>query len=220
MLHAGRGISLFPAYRTRFQRDLSTAEQHFQQDFAAWQEAEQSRNARVEELRQKHQEALSRHWQEVEERHRDIEEEKDVLSQLDSRPNLMDMTPAEFEALVANLFSKMGLGTKLTRTNRDGGVDAVAFDTRPILGGKVVIQAKRYSHTVGVSAVRDLYGTMMNEGANKGILVTTSSYGPDAYDFCKDKPVELMDGSGLLYHLQQVGYEARIIFPEDKAAAN
>jgi len=142
-------------------------------------------------------------------------DEKDVLSELDARPNLMDLTPAEFEALVGNLFTRMGLETKLTRTSRDGGVDAVAFDVRPILGGKVVIQAKRWSHTVGVSAVRDLYGTMMNEGANKGILVSTSSYGPDAYDFCKDKPIELIDGSGLLYHLDQVGVKARIIFPTD-----
>src|SRR5208283_3780959 len=146
--------------------------------------------------------------------------ENDVLSALDARPNLMDLTPAGFEALVGNLFTRMGLETKLTRTNRDGGVDAIAYDIRPILGGKVVIQAKRWSHTVGVSAVRDLYGTMMNEGANKGILVTTSSYGPDAYDFCKDKPVELIDGSGLLYHLEQVGVHARIIFPTDQATAN
>jgi restriction system protein len=35
---------------------------------------------------------------------------------------------------------------------------------------------------------------MMNEGANKGILVCTSSYGPDAYGFAKDKPIELIDG--------------------------
>jgi restriction endonuclease Mrr len=53
----------------------------------------------------------------------------------------------------------------------------VAFDKRPVLGGKVVVQDKRYRHTVGVSAVRDLFGTMMNEAANKGILVTTSGYG-------------------------------------------
>src|SRR3974377_1355590 len=132
----------------------------------------------------------------------------------------MDLTPAECEALVGNLFTRMGLETKLTRTSRDGGVDAVAFDTRPILGGKVVIQAKRYRHTAGGSAVRDLYGTMINEGANKGILVTTSSYGPDAYDFCKDKPIELMGGSGLLFHLEQVGVKARIIFPADSAQAS
>lgn len=138
-------------------------------------------------------------------------EQGDALSGLEARPNLMDMTPAAFEVLVSNLFSKMGLDTKLTRSSRDGGVDAVAFDTRPVLGGKVVIQAKRYRDTVGVSAVRDLYGTMLNEGANKGILVCTSGYGPDAYNFSKDKPIELIDGGGLLYLLREhAGTTARI----------
>lgn len=138
-------------------------------------------------------------------------EQGDALSGLESRPNLMDLTPSEFEVLVSNLFTKMGLDTKLTRASRDGGVDAVAFDARPVLGGKVVIQAKRYRDTVGVSAVRDLYGTMLNEGASKGILVCTSGYGPDAYNFSKDKPLELIDGGGLLYLLREhAGTNARI----------
>lgn len=138
-------------------------------------------------------------------------EQGDALSGLEARPNLMDLTPSAFELLVSNLFTKMGLDTKLTRSSRDGGVDAVAFDTRPVLGGKVVIQAKRYRDTVGVSAVRDLYGTMLNEGANKGILVCTSGYGPDAFNFSKDKPIELIDGGGLLYLLREhAGTEARI----------
>ncbi|MDC6167534.1 restriction endonuclease [Paucibacter sp. XJ19-41] len=138
-------------------------------------------------------------------------EQGDALSGLESRPNLMDLTPSEFEILVSNLFGKMGLETKLTRSSRDGGVDAVAFDTRPVLGGKVVIQAKRYRDTVGVSAVRDLYGTMLNEGASKGILVCTSGYGVDAYNFSKDKPLELIDGGGLLYLLREhAGTHARI----------
>lgn len=142
-------------------------------------------------------------------------EQGDILSDLESRPNLMELNPSEFEALVSNLFNKMGLETKLTRASRDGGVDAVAYDTRPILGGKVVIQAKRYKNTVGVSAVRDLYGTMLNEGASKGIIVTTSSYGSDAYEFSKDKPLELIDGGGLLYLLEQVGIKAQIIMPDE-----
>ena len=136
----------------------------------------------------------------------------DALSGLESRPNLMELSPTDFEVLVANLFGKMGLETKLTRSSRDGGVDAIAFDARPVLGGKVVIQAKRYHGTVGVSAVRDLYGTMMNEGANKGILVTTSRYGSDAYTFASDKPIELIDGSALLYLLREhAGIDARIV---------
>ena len=142
-------------------------------------------------------------------------EQSDILTDLESRPNLMELNPFEFENLVSNLFGKMGLEVKQTRSSKDQGVDAVAYDTRPILGGKVVIQAKRYKNVVGVSAVRDLYGTMMNEGANKGILVATSHYGPDAYDFCKDKPIELIDGGGLLYLLDQNGVKARIVYPEE-----
>ena len=36
----------------------------------------------------------------------------DVLSGLDSRPNLMDLTPNEFEGLITNLFAEMGLDTR------------------------------------------------------------------------------------------------------------
>lgn len=140
----------------------------------------------------------------------------DVISELESRPNLMELTPREFEDLIGNLFTKMGLETKQTQLSQDGGVDVVAFDKRPILGGKVVIQAKRYRHTVGVAAVRDLYGTMMNEGANKGILVTTSGYGSAAFNFVKDKPIELIDGGGLLYLLENhADTRARIVMPEE-----
>lgn len=143
-------------------------------------------------------------------------EETDVLSELDQRPNLMDLTPTEFEGLIQNLFSRMGLDTKQTRPSRDGGVDCVAFDPRPIFGGKVVIQAKRYRHTVDVSSVRDLYGTVQNEGASKGILVATSQYGRASYEFASGKPLELIDGGNLLYLLaEHADMEARIIMPEE-----
>ncbi|WP_158229230.1 restriction endonuclease [Collimonas sp. PA-H2] len=143
-------------------------------------------------------------------------QESDVLSTLDYRSNLMDLTPGDFESLITNLFQKMGLDTKMTQASRDGGVDCVAFDPRPIFGGKVVIQAKRYKNTVGVSAVRDLYGTMQNEGASKGILVTTSGYGKAAFDFANGKPLELLDGGNLLYLLKEhSGLDAKIVMPDE-----
>lgn len=73
-----------------------------------------------------------------------------------------------------------------------------------------------YKNTVGVSAVRDLFGTMQNEGAAKGILVTTSGYGKASFDFAENKPLELLSGSNLLYLLaEHSGIEAKIEVPED-----
>ena len=140
----------------------------------------------------------------------------DILGQLDQRPNLAVLTPPEFEGLITNLFEKMGLETRLTQASRDGGVDCVAWDMRPVIGGKVIVQAKRYKHTVGVSAVRDLYGTVVNEGAAKGILVSTSGYGTASFQFAEKKPLQLIAGGELLYLLEQhTGVKAKIEFPEE-----
>jgi restriction system protein len=144
----------------------------------------------------------------------------DVANQLDSATNIAAMDWEEFEHLIRELFQKEfetnGGEVKVTQASRDGGVDAIAFDPDPIRGGRIVIQAKRYTNTVGVSAVRDLYGTVVNEGATKGILVSTADYGPDAYDFAKDKNLTLLSGSNLLYLLEKHGYHAKIDLREAK----
>ena len=56
----------------------------------------------------------------------------------------------------------------------------------------------------------------MNEGATKGILVTTSNYGSDAYSFAQGKPITLMNGANLLYLLEKHGYKAKIDLNEAK----
>lgn len=143
-----------------------------------------------------------------------------VVDTLDESENLAAMDWEDFENLIRELFEKEFSQTdgevKVTQASRDGGVDAVAFDPDPIRGGKIVIQAKRYTNVVGVSAVRDLYGTVMNEGANKGILITTSDYGPDAYEFIKGKPLTLLTGNNLLHLLEKHGYKAKIDLQEAK----
>ncbi len=140
--------------------------------------------------------------------------EVDVLSGIDSRTNLLNVTPSDFEHLISNLFAQMGYKTGTTRITRDEGVDVIAFDERPIVGGKIIIQAKRYKNTVGVESVRALYGVMQDEGATKGILVTTSSFGTASREFAKNKPVELIDGNHLLHLLEKhAGIRAKIEMP-------
>ncbi len=134
--------------------------------------------------------------------------------------NLAAMHWEDFEHLVRELFemefAKNGGEVRVTQASRDGGVDAIIFDPDPLRGGKIVIQAKRYTNTVSVSAVRDLYGTVINEGANTGILITTSDYGHDSYEFAKDKPLKLLNGGHLLSLLHKNGRSAHINIVEAK----
>ncbi len=142
----------------------------------------------------------------------------DVLYRVDDTTNIAAIDWEDFEHLIRELFEKefaqSGGEVKITQASRDRGVDAIAFDPDPIRGGKIVIQAKRYTNTVGVSAVRDLYGTVLNEGATKGILVSTSDYGPDAHEFAKGKPLTLLSGANLLHLLSKHGYKAKIDLQE------
>ena len=138
-------------------------------------------------------------------------ESKEILDNMGTENNLAEMPWEDFEHLVrevfAKEFSKDGAEVNVTQSSRDGGVDAIAFDPDPIRGGKFVIQAKRYNNVVPISAVRDLYGTMINEGATKGILVTTSYFGTDSQNFVKDKPLTLIDGQNLIYMMKKYGYD-------------
>ena len=147
-------------------------------------------------------------------------EGQEVVGNLDSSVNLAAMDWEEFEHLIRELFEEefasSGGEVKVTQASSDGGVDAIAFDPDPIRGGKIVIQAKRYTNVVGVTAVRDLYGTVISEGAIKGILITTSHYGKDSYEFKKGKPLELLNGQHLLSLLEKHGHKARINIAEAK----
>ncbi|MFF9630283.1 MULTISPECIES: restriction endonuclease [Streptomyces] len=125
-------------------------------------------------------------------------------------PDLFAMDPLAFEALVAELFRAMGMQAVTTQRSGDGGVDVDALDPAPIRGGKIVVQVKRYRGTVPPTAVRDLYGTVQDVGANKGVLVTTSRFGPGSHTFANGKPLELVSGAELVDLLHRHGLSGRL----------
>ncbi|MBP5939640.1 restriction endonuclease [Streptomyces sp. LBUM 1476] len=128
----------------------------------------------------------------------------------DDEPDLYAMDPLAFEELVAELFRAMGMEAVTTQRSGDGGVDVDATDPTPVRGGTIVVQVKRYRNTVSPTAVRDLYGTVLDRGANKGVLVTTSSFGPGSRDFATGKPLELISGPELVDLLHQHGLRGRL----------
>lgn len=147
-------------------------------------------------------------------------EERAIMSDFNDSVNVAAIDWEDFEHLVREVFEREYVTeeaeVKVTQSSRDKGVDAIIYDHDPIKGGKIIIQAKRYTNPVNIESVRALYGVMQDEGAMKGIMVTTSDYGPDAYDFVKNKPITLLTGNHLLSMLEKYGHKVKIDLQEAK----
>ena len=100
----------------------------------------------------------------------------------------------DFEREVLSVIEGMGFAAELTTRTADGGIDIVARSEQPLFKGKYIIQCKKWTKPVGEPVIRDLFGVMTAERANKGILITTSRFTAAAIEFAKDKPLELIAG--------------------------
>lgn len=112
------------------------------------------------------------------------------------------VSPADFERLVVRLLEKMGYGEGQTvGGSGDGGIDGVI--NQDALGlEKVYIQAKRWQSQVGEPEIRNFSGSLDGEGANKGVFITSSSFGPRASGAARrisagNKFIRLIDGEEL-----------------------
>jgi len=111
----------------------------------------------------------------------------------------------DFERQVHALLKKMGFEAEITKASGDGGIDIIAHSKEHITGGKYIIQCKDWSNPVGEPPVRDLYGVVAAEKANKGILITTSTFTSPAIKFAENKPLELIDGTKFNQLLSKYG---------------
>lgn len=108
---------------------------------------------------------------------------------------LNTLSGIEFENICQDLLEKMGFSTERTKATGDGGIDIIAYNDQALISGKYIIQCKRYVGSVGEPIIRDLYGVITSERANKGILMTTGHFTKHAISFAQGKPLELIDGA-------------------------
>lgn len=126
----------------------------------------------------------------------------DAVATLDSRPNLLDMSPTNFEHLVRQLFEAQGAEGWTTTQSNDDGVDAVIVNRSNLIGGLAVVQAKRYrpDNVLGPSHYRELAGTMEEKKAGWGVLVTTSRFTAGCEQKARDHGrMQLIDGNRLIW---------------------
>jgi len=123
-----------------------------------------------------------------------------------NRDAVYNLTPREFEELVARVFEEQGYIVSLTPRTRDGGIDIIATRDLGGLTFMVLVECKRYGqqNKVDVSLVRSLLGVQTDRKASKAVLVTSSSFTRDAREFAErhNKLIELIDFDGLLQMMQ------------------
>ena len=129
------------------------------------------------------------------------EELNDRLAE-DLLESVKRMSPTSFEQLVVSLLEKMGYGQGQTvGRSGDGGIDGII--NQDALGlEKVYIQAKRWENQVGEPEIRNFSGSLEAKGANKGVFITSSSFGPRARETARfisagNKFIRLIDGEEL-----------------------
>ena len=105
---------------------------------------------------------------------------------------LLRGTPRGFEVYVADVFRNLEgfQDVELTPQSNDRGVDIFAW----YKGARVAIQCKLYKGTIGAPTIQAFVGAMLDSGANKGYIVTTSQFTLSANNMVLDHPIELIDG--------------------------
>ena len=112
--------------------------------------------------------------------------------------------PAFFEQLVVDLLVAMGYGGSQVDAGRavggtgDGGIDGIIKEDKLGLDA-VYVQAKRWESAVGRPVVQSFAGSLEGHRARKGVMITTSSFSPDAKRYVDriEKKIVLIDGEQL-----------------------
>ncbi len=119
----------------------------------------------------------------------------ELLSRQRSLPDISALHWKEFEGIIGAAYKNMGYEVKeFGGSKPDGGIDLILLQN----GHKAIVQCKHWEdYAVGVKVVRELYGIMAAEGADQGILITSSYFTREAENFAYGKPLQLIQGNEL-----------------------
>ncbi|HEY9733378.1 MAG TPA: restriction endonuclease [Drouetiella sp.] len=115
-----------------------------------------------------------------------------------SRKNIMrridTMSGAQFELLLADYFRDQGYRVELTQTTGDFGADLILRKGKQ----RIVVQAKRWRRSVGVSSVQEVIAARQYYKATDALLVTNSALTRNAIKLAAGTDVTVWNRSCLI----------------------
>lgn len=131
---------------------------------------------------------------------------------------LAGVSPTFFETIVLDVLHRMGYGASRADLQRvggtgDGGIDGIISLDKLGLE-KVYVQAKRWQGSVSRPEVQGFYGALAGQRANKGVMITTSTFTSQAIEFARSvERIVLVDGKRLAQLMidHDVGVSSRTV---------
>lgn len=143
-----------------------------------------------------------------------IEDENNILSKA-GMAEIDKMDGETFERFVGLLYQKMGYETHQTKASGDYGADIVAQKNYQ----SMIIQTKRYTNKVGVSAVQEISAARSYYYVSRAAIVTNSTFTEPAQNLAKANQIALVDRLTLAKLIIQYMPDTRVNasdIPEDK----
>ncbi|MCT8266938.1 restriction endonuclease [Afifella sp. JA880] len=126
------------------------------------------------------------------------------------------MPPDAFERLARRMLREAGFKkVEVTGKSGDGGIDGIGVLRVNLVSFQILFQCKRWQGSVGASVVRDFRGAMVGR-ADKGLIITTSTFTPDARrEATRDGApvIDLVDGEDLCELLKdlKIGVTTKLV---------
>lgn len=137
----------------------------------------------------------------IKEQQRLIEQEKDKKKEeiriyynklsILAQSNIQDtdkMTGNEFEDFLSSLFLSLGYQVKKTKSSSDFGADLIIDN-----GVQVIVQAKRYTKPVSLSAIQEITAAKKHYQVNNAWVITNNYFTKSAKNLAADNNIRLID---------------------------
>lgn len=118
---------------------------------------------------------------------------KKIYNNINSKDDLFNLHPRDFEFIVGEFFKRLGYKVKVTKYLRDGGKDL-------ILNGDTYVEIKKYAfnHLIDKQIVEKLLKVMKRDMIQKGMIVTLSNFNTTARELCEQYGIVCIDGNMLI----------------------
>ena len=131
---------------------------------------------------------------------------------------LKSIPPDAFERLAQRILREAGfVKVEVLGKSNDGGIDGAGILRMNLVSFNVLFQCKRYAGSVGPNVVRDFRGAMQGR-ADKGLIITTGSFTPEARkEASRDgaPAIDLIDGEALCLLLKEQSLGVRVRMVEE-----